>query len=408
MDETKYLNDRMVRLAPQDSVLFLFNMASGYNYSLQDASVGKPLTVDAAGKTDILVTGKNYKGLSGVGPVIGTAKLTYIRRNIAHLQLPVNGSFFNVFSGEPHFLGAITEFKRLTGFNCSTEDFVEDAFQPDANGNRWLKAQPLSLRFVGEVNLGRPQLDNISVAIPGNISASLESYNGIFWAVANRFRADPIITDRPADYNRVSVGTVLNRITDTLVTYLTSFLRSKGIDAAFFPNRVERVNLFNAKVVYKGPLRQGDLAPIPGIDRVIALELYRFPGQWLGGELKLWYSSKGVRTVSFTASEFTPLNMTTPKLLPAQWRSLFATATIGQHLSRLGTLRDLTDAFEWATGHPYLADVFGDLKVTYNGPHRPIDQVPVDSVSCRVIEFELGADSGVAISGPLKFYYKVN
>lgn len=408
MDNNDFLNSRALKLESRDSVLFLFNLASGNNFSNNDVEVTSLSSAGSDGETMVHVKGREYKGLSGIGEVKGTAGFTYFRRNLGALSLPLNGSFFEVFSETPSFLAVVAEFKRRTSFNCTPADFDESAFAPDATGDRWLKASPTSWRFVGEVNLGRPQRDDISIAMAGNIRASLSSYDGVFWNNLRRLKADMVISHRPDDYARLSVGFLIDRPNDPMVPFLLQNLGLKGVDVEFAVWEVESLNIFRTEVVYRGPLRPGDVPPIANIDRVIALKLPIKPSLWGTGELKLWYSTTAHRAVSTAMSTLSPINLASAKLVDVEYVEMLNNAQVGDLYRDVGDSRDISDLFLSVTGLAYRPEVWDTLMVSYNGPNRPIDQVPIGQLSCRVIEFNQSTPPTAGFSGPLKFYYKVN
>lgn len=408
MDDFSSLNQRAASLDSKNSVLFLFNLSSGYNYSSVDVDITPPVQLGPRGETEVNIKGLNYKGLSGVGAVDGIGRFTYLRRHLNELGIATDGSFFSIFPSAPSFLLAVEEFKRVTGFNCSAADFDEVAFEPAADGTRSLKAHPASWRFYGEVNLGRPNRDDISELIPQNVKASLESYKGVFWSNAARLHADMIITHMPNDYARVNVGFLLDRINDPFVQFMTDQLRASGVDASFSVTPVDWVNIFRAKVVYKGALRSTDKPPMDWLDRVLEFELAPPTGLWTTGTLKLWFSTEIKGPPSQASSVLTALNLVGPELVSSSYAELLKVVTVGKTYRSVGNPRTAAELWLAVTGLVYRPANFDDLICTYNGPHRPKDQLPATVSSCHVIEFSRKLPATTGYSGPIKFFYKAN
>lgn len=408
MDTDEFINRRAVRLPAKESVLFLFNLASGHNYNVTDITIGEAAPSGVNGETDVLVTGTAYKGLTGEGTAIGTARFTYLRPDLARLGIPTDGTFFDIFRDKPDFIGAMAEFTRRTGFTCTPDDFDEEAFYPDSSGIRRLKASPKSFRFIGEVALGRPHRDDISVLIPSLVRAGFRTYDGAFLNNVNRMQANLIITHRPDDYARCVVGTVFNRPSDPLIDFILTHLNRKGIPSQWSIFPVGNVNLYALKVTYRGSLREGDVPPLKDIDRVVALTLAPVEGLWMTGEIKLFFSTKGVRTPSFSVGNITTLNLTTPQVHNGALGTMLSAATVGKRLNQIGGARDVADLFSAATGLVYSPEIYGDLVVTYNGPSRPVDQLPIDVLSAMVVVFDHDIAMPATLSGPLKILYRTS
>lgn len=126
-EEFELINRRAISLAPKDSVLFLFNVASNNNFNSPDIEVKPVQALDSNGKTLVLMKGLSNKGLSGTPSAIGTARFIYIRPDLGTFDIPNDGSFFDIFKGEPNFIESINEFRRRTSFNCTKDDFDESA-----------------------------------------------------------------------------------------------------------------------------------------------------------------------------------------------------------------------------------------------------------------------------------------
>lgn len=400
------LNRRAVELSPQDSVLFLYNLSSGNNYNTSDVSVSELKEDHPDGSAAVLITGKNNRGLTGVGPIKGVSRFTYVRPNLSTFNIVADGSFFDVFRDGPSFIGAVKEFTRRTGFNCTADDFDEEAFYPDEDGNRWLKARPGSWRFVGKLALGRPRRESISDALPMPISAGLSTYDGVFFNNADRLGLNLIISHRPEDFNRLAPGMRLTNPTDSLLQFILDHLKRKGIEAAISVNPIGGVNLFGLTVTYKGVLRQGDVAPVPTTDRVISLTIEAPSGLWSSGQVRLYYNSKGTKSPSMTASKVTPLSMKTPISLAASYNAVLRSITIGKRLAVISDVRTISEMFLAVTGIDYNPELYGDLVVVYNGPNRPYDQLPFGKVSARVVVFQKNLQLPIAVSGDLKFIYE--
>lgn len=407
MDTEDYLNRRAIELAPNDSVLFLFNLASGYNYNSSDVTVSEVKEDHSNGQASVLITGKDNRGLTGVGPVKGVSRFTYMRPNLGDFNIAPDGTFFDVFRDGPSFLGAVQEFSRRTGFNCTANDFDEEAFYPDEDGNRWLKARPGSWRFVGSLALGRPRREVISEAIDMPVKAGLSTYDGVFFNNTDRLGLGLIISHRPDDFNRLTPGMRLTNPTDPLLQFILEHLKRKKIDAAISVAPIGGVNLFGLTVTYKGVLRQGDVAPVPTTDRVISLTIEAPAGLWSGGQVRLYYNSKGTKSPSQTASTITPLSIRTPIALAASYNAVLRSISSGKRLAEISDVRTVSELFLAATGNDYNPDLYGDLVAVYNGPNRPFDQLPFGKVSGRVVVFRKNMQLPIAVSGDLKFLYEV-
>lgn len=407
MDTEDFLNRRAIELAPSDSVLFLFNLESGYNYNSSDVTVSDVKEEHSDGRATVLITGKDNRGLTGVGPVKGVSRFTYIRPNLSQFNIAADGSFFDVFRNGPSFIGAVQEFSRRTGFNCTVNDFDEEAFYPDDEGNRWLKARRGSWRFVGALALGRPRREVISEAINQTIKAGLSTYDGAFFNNADRLGLNLIISHRPEDFNRLSPGTRLTNPTDPLLQFILDHLRRRNIDAAISVTPIGGVNLFGLTVTYKGVLRQGDVAPVPTTDRVISLTMEAPAGLWSGGQVRLYYNSKGTKSPSMTSSKVTPLSIKTPIALAATYNPVLRGVTAGKRLAAISDVRTVSELFLAATGIDYNPELYGDLVAVYNGPNRPFDQLPFGKVTARVVVFQKNMQLPIAVSGDLKLLYEV-
>lgn len=408
MEDHDFINERAVRLPAKDAVLFLYNLASGTNFNTPDIEVGAVESLDTQGRTRVNMKGLQYRGLSGNPSAIGTAKFTYIRPDLGDMNIPTDGSFFDLIPGTPNFLGAIAEFRRRTQFNCTPDDFDEGAFYPDVNGNRRLKAKETSHRFVGEINVGRPRRDMINLVANQSISASLSSYDGIFFRNADRLDIRLDISHRFDTYSTITVGQVFTDPNDSCVQFLTAHLEQRNIEVGFSATPINAVNLHGMRVIYRGVLRDSDYPAPNDRDRVIAVQLKPIPGKWVGGEFRFYYPSERITPPRFNPVEILALNLTGPRVWAGQIATMFSQMTVGQHMTDFSPMSSLDLIFNSLLAIRYDPILHGGFKVRYNGPNRPSDQLPVDVNTCQVIEFEANGARVGACSGPLKLLYRTS
>lgn len=407
MDDQEFINDRGVRLQSKESVLFLFNLASGNNFNTPDIEVGPVTALDSGGRTRVNMKGLQYRGLSGNPSAKGTARFTYIRPNLANMNIPSDGSFFDLMAGAPNFIAAVNEFKRRTQFNCTTDDFDEAAFYPDANGHRWLKAKATSHRFIGQINIGRPRRDMINVVANQTITVNLSNYNGIFFRNADRLRMSLDISHRHDVYSTISVGQVFTNPNDPCVLFVLSHLERKNIEAGFSEEPINGVNLHGMRVIYRGAVRTSDGVAPNNRDRVIAVQLKPIPGQWSGGELRFFYPSVRINPPRFNPADILAVSLTRPRVWTDEEAAALSALSIGQHLTDLMPIRLVDTIFQAVLFTQYNPTLHGGFRVVYNGPNRPKDQLPTDVLSCQVIEFEANGARLGAVSGPLKLLYRM-
>jgi hypothetical protein len=399
---------RAVRLPPKDSVLFLFNYVSGLNINSYEADVSKPLGKDAQGRTVVLIKGRGVIGPNGDGGYINQAEFAYRRTNLADIGLPTDGSFFDVIGSRPTFENMVAELTRRTQFGCTVEDFIPIEYRSDQTTGYVLKADPNSLRFEGSVNIGNPRRANIDEFIPADIGeVSFEQYDGIFDLNLQRIDINFDVTEYPDQIDRLVQGYKIRTTDLVLFNLLLVQADYSGLPLTNNTTPNDLLNVYQAEVTYHGPLRQDadDHHVFSSRDQVIELTPSKTYAPRAMGVLKLYYSNDVPSSPVMASQNVYALNLfSTPASGSAQ-AAFWAQCKVGKLLDQNGTAGVIATAFQAAFGITYDPILKQALKVTYNGPARPFDQVPVGKTTCNVCELSVVDSPLDFIYGPGKVYY---
>lgn len=399
---------RASKLAPKDFVLFLFNYATGLSVNSFDVDVSDPLGKDKQGRTVVYIKGRNKTAPNGDGGYINRAEFAYNRTPLSQIDLPVDGSFWDVIGSKPSFLAIVDELYRRTQCGCTVEDFVQTEYRTDNTTGYVLQAAPTSLRFEGEINLGNPRRANFDEFVPDDIGElSLAAYNGVFDLNLNRININFDITEYPDEAARLVTGYKLRTTDVTIFNFLLQQAAYAGLQLTNNTTINNLLNVYQAEVIYHGDLRQAsdDKHLFASRDKVIELRPSATYAPKAYGTLKLYYASEGVTTPSLATKTIYPLAMLRTEASGFAQAAFWSTLVSGKLLDQQGTAGTIASAFLAAFGITYDQILKQQLKVSYNGPHRPQDSIPAGKESCNVCELSVVDAPLDFIYGPAKVYY---
>lgn len=400
---------RAVKLPPNDFVLFLFNYATGLGLNNFEATVSKPLGLDEAGRCIVEIVGKGELGPNGDGGYFNKARFAYRRTPLSALGIPEDGSFFDIIGGRPSFKAIVSEVRRRTQFNCDVDDFVQTEYRTDLSENYVLRAHPDSLRFEGQVSLGRPRRANFDQFIPEDaLEYSLADMDGIFDLKIDRMVSNFDFTNYQSMVSKLVVGYVV-KTSD--VQLFNAMLLQASFNGMQLVNQVASDSFLNVNgmtVIYHGPLRQDadDKHPFESRDRVIELVPNTTYAPKAFGSLKIYYCSTAPAAPTLASEHVYALNMHGTQASGTAYAEFWRSVVVGVVLDDNGPSMVVKDAFEAAFGLTYDLLLKRSLRVTYNGPARPNDFVPAGLTTCNVVEM-MPVDSLLDyVYGPAKVYYQ--
>lgn len=398
---------RATRLPPKEFVLFLFNYASDLNINGYEADVSDPLGKDAQGRTMVYIKGNGQDGPNGDGGFIGKAEFAYYRTNLANIKLPVDGSFWDVIGSQPSFYEIVDEVIRRTQFGCSVADFIPTEMRTDNLTGYVLKADPKSLRFEGQVNLGVPRRANIDQFIPAGLTGSFTQYNGMFDLNLSRIPINYDITEYPDVIKQLVKGYKIKTTDVVLFNLMLVQAAYSGLPLTNNTTPKDLLNVYQAEVIYHGPLRADadDKHLFESRDRVVELRPSATYAPRAQGTLKLYYASETPPTPVQASLPIYTLNMLSTTASGTAQADFWSKCVVGKLLDQQGTAGVIATAFQAAFGITYDAILKQGLKVTYNGPARPSDQVPAGKTTCNVCELSVVDAPNDFIYGPGKVYY---
>lgn len=407
MSESEFYVARAVRLPPKEFVLFLFNYTSGLNINGYEVDVSDPLGKDTAGRTVVYIKGNGQDGPNGDGGFIGRAEFSYFRSNLNNIGLPVDGSFWDVIGSQPSFYEIVDELKRRTQFGCTVEDFIPTEMLTDNLTGYVLKASPKSLRFEGQVNLGVPRRANFDQFIPADLAGDFSQYNGIFDLNLTRVPVNYDITEYPDVIKQLVKGYKIRANDVVLFNLMLVQASYSGLTLTNDTVPKDLLNIYQAEVIYNGPLRidADDKHLFESRDRVVELKPSSTYAPRAQGTLKLYYASNTPPTPQKASLPVYALNMLSTTASGSAQASFWSSCTVGKLLDQQGTAGVIATAFQAAFGITYDAILKQGLKVTYNGPARPSDQVPAGKTTCNVCELSVVSAPNDFIYGPGKVYY---
>lgn len=392
---------RAARLAPKEFVLFLFNHVSGLNVNSYEADVSAPLGKDAYGRTVVYIKGLGQLGPNGDGGYINKAEFAYPRAKLDQIELPTDGSFFDVIGSRPSFLDIVDELKRRTQYGCSVDDFIKTEYRSDQTTGYILRADPSSLRFEGSVNIGNPRRANIDEFIPADIGElSFEEFNGIFDLNLDRVHINYDVTEYPDEIARLVQGYKIRTQDIVLFNLLLVQASYSGLPLTNNATPNSLLNVYQAEVIYHGPLRRDhdDKHIFESRDRVIEIRPSATYAPKAMGTLKLYYASTGVTAPVLATQRIYAMNLYGTTASGSAQAAFWSQCVVGRLLDQNGTAGVIATAFTAAFGITYDSILKQALKVTYNGPARPTDQVPEGKATCNVCELSV-------VDGPLDFIY---
>jgi hypothetical protein len=399
---------RAARLPPKDFVLFLFNHVSGLNINSYEAEVSAPLGKDAQGRTVVNIRGLGQPGPNGDGGYINRAEFAYRRTPLDQIDLPTDGSFFDVIGSRPTFVEIVDELRRRTQLGCTVADFIPTEYRSDQTTGYVLKADPNSLRFEGRVNIGNPRRANIDEFIPADIGElTFEQYDGIFDLNLNRIPINFDVTEYPDQITKLAKGYKIRTNDLVLFSLLQVQADYSGLPLTNDTTPNDLLNVYQAEVTYHGPLRQDadDKHLFASRDRVIELTPSKVYAPRAQGVLKLYYSTDVPASPVLASQNIYALNLLSTPASGSAQAAFWAQCVKGRLLDQNGTAGVISTAFQAAFGITYDPILKQALKVTYNGPARPIDQVPAGKTTCNVCELSVVDSPLDFIYGPGKVYY---
>lgn len=399
--------ERAVRLPPADAVLFMFNYENNTGINMDEVTISPPYGTDEQGHTMVKITGLNGTTVAGDGGYFNTATFGYYRVALSQIGLSTTGSFFDVIGSRPGFLDIVEELTRQTQFNCSPEDFYQVEYRSDIEGGYVLKAHPNSWRFTGEINIGHPRRANFDDVIPAGLELSFEDYNGIFDLKVDRLAINYDLTEYPTVVPKLIQGYKVQLNDIVLFNTLLVQADYSGLTLTNSTTPDSLLNIYQAQVIYHGPLRQ-DKDPkhlFTSRDMVIELQPSSTYAPLALGTMKLYYASTGTVVPTSGNELIYAMQMYSTPASGSLQAAFWSQCVVGKVLEDNGGAMDVSVAFEAAFGLSYDALIKRALKVTYNGPARPNDLVPEGKTTCNVVELSVVDSPLTFVYGPAKVYY---
>lgn len=399
---------RAAKLPPKEFVLFLFNHVSGLNVNSFEADVSAPLGKDQFGRTVVYIKGRGQQATNGDGGYVNKAEFAYPRVKLSDAQLPTDGSFFDVIGSRPSFLDIVDELKRRTQYGCTVDDFIKVEYRSDQTTGYVLRADPASLKFEGSINLGNPRRANIDEFIPADIGElSFAEYDGIFDLNLNRIAINFDITDHPNEINRLVEGYKVRTQDVVLFNNLLAQANYSGLPLTNNQTPNSLLNIYQAEVIYHGPLRRDseDKHLFASRDRIIELQPSPVYAPKAIGTLKLYYASVTPTPPPAATRQIYTMSLYNTPVSGSGHADFWRQCVVGKLLVQSGTAGVIAVAFTEAFGITYDAILRQAFKVTYNGPARPIDQMPEGKQTCNVCELSVVDGALDFIYGPGKVYY---
>lgn len=399
---------RAVKLPPKEAVLFLFNHATGLAVNSFEVEISEPLGRDPEGRTVVEIRGLGVAGPNGDGGYSEKARFAYRRTSLTSLDIPSDGSFFDVIGSRPNFLDMVNEVIRLTQMTCFPEDFIQTEYRSDIEGGYVLRASPKSWRFEGEINLGHPRRANFDEFVPGNLDGlTFEDQDGIFDLKVDRIDINYDVTEYPDIIAKLSPGYRLAANDFVLFNMLLVQANYSGLTLVNSTEPNAFLNVRNMEVTYHGPLRStsDDKHLFESRDRVIEFTLDPAFALNAFGTIKLYYASVGIPVPVMNGPSVYAMNMYSTPGSGVGYEMFWEQCAVGTILDDNGTAGVVSVCFEAAFGLIYDLIVNRALRVTYNGPARPSDFVPEGKETVRVCELMPVDNPHTHIYGPAKVYY---
>lgn len=404
----EFYNSRAARLAPDQAVLFIFNYENNTNINAFEVDVGRPEGVDSNGRTVVTLKGRGEVGPNGHGGYIGEVKFGYRRTPLSSLGLLDYGNFFDNMGKEPTFLNIVQEVYRLTQITLTREDFVDTPYDATLDSGYILQANPLSWRFEGQINLGQPTRRDLDqyLDIPQE-SQPLDLFEENSDEVEKRltYRYTNLdLTPYPVFVGRLSVGKVF-RLGDSDIVAALNQQFGRG-SLVFTLNAVPKddLNLYDARVVYNGPVRELDRRPyLSSQTHVVILRPSESYVDGAVGDIYLHYEPAAVMGVdnnSYSPLFITPLSTTT-----VGSRDYWANLALNSLISS-ANLAATSAAFLDTFGLNYEQRFGQAMRVVYVGPVRLTDALPDDTPGWRVTVVESDNHPLKPVIGTMKVYYK--
>lgn len=405
---TDFYYQRAAKLLPKEAVLFMFNYTTGLDVNSFEADVSAPLGHDLQGRTVVYIKGKGVPGPNGDGGYINKAEFAYMRIPLDQIELPTDGSFFDVIGSRPSFQNIVDELIRRTQFGCTIDDFVQTEYRTDSLTGYVLKAAETSLRFEGSVNIGNPRRANFDEFVPADIGElTFEDYDGIFDLNLNRIAINYDITEYPDVIAKLVNGYKISTTDVVLFNLLLVQANYSGLTLYNNTTPNSLLNVYQSKVIYHGPLRRDhdDLHLFTSRDMVIELQPSSVYAPKALGTMKLYYASEGVQAPVMTSESIYALNLLSTEASGSAQAAFWAQCKVNTLFDQNGGGGDTTTAFQAAFGITYDLLLKQALRVTYNGPARPTDWVPEGKGTCNVCELTPIDNPLTFIYGPGKVYY---
>lgn len=393
-------------LSSRDQVLFIYNYENDTYINNFEVEIDPPSGSDASGRTKVVIRGKGEIGPRGNGGYTGEVNFFYRRTPLNLLELPTDGTFYTFIREEVGFLSIVDEVARRTGFNLSYEDFVDEPFNALSMTGYVLKAHPDSFRFEGEINLAMPLRKDLASNLPFTDVLSFPDSDAQLSLLITRQYIGLDLTPWPALITEFKVGRKVGLADDVLLAALRQQTGVGSLDLRIGPGSFNRLNIYQAEVIYNGLLRDEDMRPYhKGLDSVIVFKPAPNYSDGALGNLSVHYNSKAVVKRYELDSRVYMLQMmgseNSGTLFPATW----AKAKAGQFIEQIDTYQQVSLAFESALGIGYEPTYGKDLIVDYNGPVTNEMPLPNDDTSYKVVRLRTAGGVNNLFQGSTYIYY---
>ena len=405
---SEFLNDRAAKLSPPEAVLFIMNYENGTNVNFDKVIVGPPVAKDTEGRTKVVISGTGKRGPSNYDVLEGSVDFWYRRTPLSGVGIATDGTFYDGITDKVSFLSIVARVKEVTGINCSADEFVPTPFDAASQTGYVLKAAVKSWRFEGEINIGMPRRTDLDAGLPippAQLPLSLFDSNNQLSSRLSTMYLNLDLTAWPNLLALLQQGYKVKTTDTALATALNSQpgRKSMNFTIGLVPN--QSLNIYNATVIYNGPVRGVDPQGYAGQTGVIVLQPDAAYAAGATGNLYIYYWI-GITSVLDTAN-YTAVMLNTMGTAQSGMgeHAFWASLPVGSLLSEATDRTSLSRAFNKAFGLPYELRYGQCMVVAYNGPVRPTDPLPGTNADLNVVEIQALEVRNSTVRGRTRVYY---